>query len=104
VTNQRQGNLDDKAKRRRYRDTHHMALMLRRMIAAQGRRVAAGDVEDLAELLALRVHLDSTITEAIGRLRREQDFSWSTIALAAGTTKQAVQQRWGTYSAERSNS
>jgi hypothetical protein len=95
VTNERQGGLDGKTKRRRYRDTHHMALMLRRMIAAQGRRVAVGDVEDLAELLALRVHLDDTIALAVDRLRNEQDFSWSTVALAAGTTKQAAQQRWG---------
>ncbi len=67
---------------------------IRRVLAAYARRVGEADVEDLAELLALQHDVEQAIALAVRRLR-QRGLSWSRIASAAGTTKQAAQQRWG---------
>jgi hypothetical protein len=68
---------------------------VRRVLRAYGRRVAAADVEDLAELLAVRAAVDEAIDRAVAGLR-EAGRSWTEIAKATGTTRQAVQQRYAT--------
>jgi hypothetical protein len=69
--------------------------MLRRMITAYGRRVAAGDIEDLADLLALTGFVEETARASIGQRRQlDSSFSWASVAEATGTTRQAAQQRW----------
>lgn len=65
-----------------------------RILRAYSRRVAHADVEDLAELLAVRDAVDEAITRAVAGLR-EAGRSWGEIAAATGTTRQAAQQRWG---------
>lgn len=79
-------------------DHSKFAAFARRILRAMARRYAAADVEDLAELLAIRAELDTAIEQAVCGLR-EQGFSWSEIARGAGTTKQAAQQRWGVKAA-----
>lgn len=69
--------------------------MVRRMVTAYGKRVAAADVEDLAELLALDAHVRQVVASTIEELREHQEVSWSFVAEAAGTSRQAAQQRWG---------
>lgn len=83
-------------KRHRERvETAAYLAFIRRAIRAHGRRVATGDVEDLAGLLALRGELDEAIAVAVAGLRAEpQAASWQAIANAAGISRQAAMQRW----------
>jgi hypothetical protein len=76
-------------------ETMEYAAMMRRMVRAYGRRVADADVEDLAELIALRAQLDETIASAVSSSRERHGRSWADIARATGTTRQAAQQRFG---------
>jgi hypothetical protein len=67
-----------------------------RILRAAARRVADGDVEGLAALVALRSELDDAIGQAITGLRSPQwSYSWADIARVLGTTRQAAQQRYG---------
>jgi hypothetical protein len=65
-----------------------------RIIRAHGRRVAGGDVDGLADLLALRAELDAATQTAVDGLRTF-GYSWGEIAARLGTSRQAAQQRWG---------
>lgn len=69
--------------------------MMGRMVAAHGRRVADGDVEDLADLLELQKMLDGVVAQAVQGQRENHGRSWADIARAAGTSRQAAQKRWG---------
>lgn len=90
-----------RARRRRQRaprppvETPEYAAMVRRIILAHGRRVADADVEDLAELIELQATLDEAIAYAIRESRARWGRSWADIARAAGVTRQAAYQRWG---------
>lgn len=68
------------------------AAFVRRSIRALGRRVAAGDVEDLAELLALQDELAAAAAAAVDGLHER--YSWRRIADVIGVTRQAAMQRW----------
>lgn len=74
--------------------------MNRRLLRAHGRRVADGDPDDLAELLALVPLLDEIIRDAVAGQRERHGFSWAEIGRAAGTSRQAAQQRWGERTGE----
>jgi DNA-directed RNA polymerase specialized sigma24 family protein len=65
-----------------------------RVIRAHARRIAEGDVDGLADLLALRDELDAATQVAVTGLRGF-GYSWGEIASRLGTTRQAAQQRWG---------
>jgi hypothetical protein len=65
----------------------------RRVIAAAGRRVAAGDAEALPELLALATAVEEAIGQAVPGLR-DVGYSWTEIAAPLGVTRQAAHQRW----------
>jgi hypothetical protein len=69
----------------------------RRVVAAAGRRVAAGDVEGLAHLAALAGDLETALAAAVAGLR-VAGYSWAEIAARLGTTRQAAQQRWAATS------
>lgn len=71
------------------------AAMMRRMIAGWIRRVADGDPHDLTELLAAAAQLDAGIAAAVAGQRATYGTSWAAIGAAAGITRQAAQQRWG---------
>ena len=66
---------------------------LRRAIRAAGRRVGNGDVDGLADLLALAGELDRAIDAAVRGLRGA-GYSWGEIASRLGVSRQAAQQRW----------
>lgn len=68
--------------------------MLRRMLRSYRNRVAAGDIEDLAEMLALRSYFDELIGQAVEELREQQSYSWTDIGRAEGLTRQAAQQKY----------
>jgi len=69
--------------------------MVRRMLAAYGRNVGDGDPADLADLLALDEQLHSIIQTTVTHMRVKQEWTWDAIGRAAGTSRQAAQQRWG---------
>jgi hypothetical protein len=70
------------------------AAFARRIVAAHGRRIAAGDVERLRDLVALAEEVDRATDTAVAGLRRV-GYSWTEIADRLGITRQAAQQRWG---------
>lgn len=85
-------------------ETMDYAAMMRRMLRAWGRRVVDADPEDLAELLHFQRQLDTEIGTAITRARAERGLSWADVARAAGTSRQAAQQRWGRYGQDHQES
>lgn len=68
--------------------------MLRRMLKAAGRRAGEGDEPELAELMSLEAVLAEVIADAV-IAQHEAGRSWAEIALATGTSRQAVAKRWG---------
>lgn len=86
-----------KRQRRRSRpvEAREFGQMLARMIRAYGRRVQDADVEDLADMVAMRDQLDDVIKATVTHMRSEHEFSWARIGEAMGTTRQAAQQRYG---------
>jgi hypothetical protein len=76
------------------RETPEYADMVERMITAYGRRVGAGDVEELPRMIEMHRKLDEAIATAVAGLR-DFGYSWAEIAKRTGTTRQAAQQRWG---------
>ena len=74
-------------------ENHDYAAFARRVIRAQARRIAAGDIEELAYLFGLQRELHYAIHTAIAGLR-DQGYSWADIALRLGITRQAAHQRW----------
>ncbi len=68
----------------------------RRILRAYARRVAAGDVEAVANLAALSSEVDAVTRLAVAGLRKSPYcYSWSEIAERLGTSKQAAQMRYG---------
>jgi uncharacterized NAD(P)/FAD-binding protein YdhS len=70
------------------------ASFIRRVVRACARRVAAGDVDVLADMTGLATDLDEAISQAVTGLR-QAGYSWAQIAARLGVTRQAAQQRWG---------
>ena len=84
-------------KPRRVIETPDYAAFTRRILRACARRVADGDIEGLACLMALRSELEDAIATAVRGLRSEAwSYSWAQVAAVLGTTRQAAQQRYGT--------
>jgi uncharacterized membrane-anchored protein len=67
---------------------------IRRVVRAYGRRVGAGDVEALADLVRLSAQVEAATGEAARSLNRF-GYSWAEIGARVGVTRQAAQQRWG---------
>ena len=80
--------------RRRPVENDEYAAFVRRVIRGHARRVAAGDVDALADMTGLSAELDQAITQAVTGLRNI-GYSWAEIAARLGVTRQAAQQRWG---------
>jgi len=70
------------------------AAFARRVVRAAGRRVAAGDVEGLLQLVGLADEVEESIRQAVAGLR-QFGYSWAEVAARVGVTRQAAQQRWG---------
>jgi hypothetical protein len=80
-------------RRQPQRSTAAFIAMCGRMIGAAGARVAEGDPEELADLVALRFALENAIQEAVNG-QRSSGITWASIGAATGTTKQAAIQKW----------
>jgi DNA-directed RNA polymerase specialized sigma24 family protein len=93
----RRKNTDNRAlSRRRRRDVvenDEYAAFARRILAAYGRRVAAGDVEALAALVQLGAQVEEATRTAVIGLR-EHGYSWTEIGDRLGVSRQAARQRW----------
>jgi hypothetical protein len=70
------------------------AAFARRVLRAWARRVAAGDIDAIADMATVRRELDDAIHHAVTGLRGK-GYSWAEIAARLGVTRQAAQQRWG---------
>lgn len=81
--------------RRRVVENDEYAAFLRRVIRAYSRRVAAGDIEAVADMVTVADEITTAMHDAIHGLR-STGYSWADIALRLGITRQAAQQRWGT--------
>jgi hypothetical protein len=81
--------------RRRVVENDEYAAFIRRIIRAYGRRIAAGDVEALADAVALIEELDAAIVHAVTGLRATHGYSWADIARPLSISRQAAQQRFG---------
>jgi len=81
-------------RRRDVVENNEFTAFCRRIVRAHGRRVAAGDIEALADMISLAADLETSIRQAVIGLR-EFGYSWTEIAQRLGVTRQAAQQRWG---------
>jgi hypothetical protein len=79
---------------RRVVENDEYAAFLHRVIRAYSRRVASGDIEAIAAMVATAEEVDTAIRDAITGLR-QVGYSWADVALRLGVTRQAAQQRWG---------
>jgi hypothetical protein len=79
---------------RRVIENDEYAAFLRRAIRAFGRRIAAGDIDALADAAFLSGQLDTAIKGAVTGLRNK-GYSWADIGRQLGVTRQAAQQRFG---------
>ena len=69
---------------------------VRRILRANARRVATGDVEALRSLTALSAEVDAVTRLAVAGLRdKPYGYSWAEIADRLGTSRQAAQMRYG---------
>jgi hypothetical protein len=84
----------DKPRRRAAVENNEYGAFIRRVVRTYGRRISAGDIESLRELLALARQLDQATDHAVAGLRAF-GYSWGDIAARVGVTRQAAQQRWG---------
>ena len=67
---------------------------VRRVIRAYSRRVAAGDVDAIADMIQAAADLDAAIHQVVLGLRRT-GYSWAEIGMRLAISRQAAQQRWG---------
>jgi hypothetical protein len=81
-------------RRRRVVENDEYAAFVRRAVAAYARRVAAGDVEALRDLVGLSADLDTALVNAVKGLRAF-GYSWTEIGDRLGISRQAAQQCWG---------
>jgi hypothetical protein len=81
-------------RQRRVVENDEYAAFVRRAVAAYARRVAAGDVEALRDLVGLSADLDTALVDAVKGLRAF-GYSWAEIGDRLGISRQAAQQRWG---------
>ena len=84
-----------KLTRNRVVENYDYAAFLRRVVRAYSRRVAAGDIEAVPDMVRLSNDVDAAIRDAITELRARHGYSWADIGLRLGVTRQAAQQRWG---------
>jgi hypothetical protein len=84
--------LTRKRPRRRVENDEYAAFT-RRVLRGYGRRIAAGDIDAIADLGGLLGEVETTLSRAVSGLR-DTGYSWAEIGLRLGVTRQAVHQRW----------
>ena len=78
-------------------ENDQFAAFTRRILRAYARRVAAGDIEALTDMLTLADELETATRAAVIGLRTI-GYSWAEIASRMHVSRQAAQQRWGATS------
>lgn len=68
---------------------------VQRILAAYARRVATGDPEDLAVMLACRGVMDKAIAAAVVGGRATRGWTWAEVGRVAELTRQGACKRWG---------
>jgi DNA-directed RNA polymerase specialized sigma24 family protein len=81
-------------RRSRVTENDEYAAFARRVLRAWARRVAAGDIDAIADMAAAARELEEAMRHAVTGLR-VKGYSWAEIATRLGVTRQAAQQRWG---------
>jgi len=82
-------------RRKRHTENDEYAAFTRRVLRGYGRRIAAGDIDAIADLGGLLGEVESALSRAVSGLRDNHGYSWAEIGLRLGVTRQAVHQRWG---------
>ncbi len=85
--------LTRKRPRRPVENDEYAAFALR-VLRAYSRRIAAGDVDALADMADLAAEVETAMGRAVTGLR-ERGYSWADIGTRLAITRQAAQQRWG---------
>ena len=80
-------------RRRRHVENDEYAAFVRRVLRAYATRVARGDIDAVADMVAIGRELDDLIQQAVDGLRAK-GYSWSDIARCLGISKQAAHERW----------
>lgn len=76
-------------------ETSAYAGFMRRVMKAYARRIGAGDIAALPELVKLRDELDAQILATITELRSERwNYSWQHIGDVLGISRQAAYKRF----------
>jgi hypothetical protein len=81
-------------RRKRHVENDEYAAFARRVLRGYGRRIAAGDVDAIADLGGLLGEVETALARAVTGLR-DRGYSLAEIGLRLGVTRQAVHQRWG---------
>lgn len=89
----RQNGVNQQLTGRRPKDTTEYAAFVRRALRGLARRVGAGDVDALEDMLAVSAELDEAILAAVAGLRAA-GYSWAEIGARAGLSRQAAHKRW----------
>jgi hypothetical protein len=71
------------------------AAFARRILRAYARRIASGDIDALAGMVAFTADIEAIMHQVVTDLRERHGYSWAEIGLRLGVTRQAAQQRWG---------
>jgi hypothetical protein len=77
---------------RRHVETAEYTQTIFRMVQGLGRRVAAGDVDELPALLEVAEEAEKAFREA-GQALNAKGYSWAEIGLRLGTTRQSAYRR-----------
>lgn len=80
-------------RRRRHVENDEYAAFVRRILRAYAARVALGDIDAVADMVAIGRELDDLIQEAVNGLR-DRGYSWADIGRRVGITKQSAHERW----------
>ena len=80
-------------RRKRHTENDQYAAFTRRVLRLYGRRIAAGDVDAIADLGSMLTEVETALSRAVSGLR-DTGYSWAEIGLRLGVTRQAVHQRW----------
>ena len=79
--------------RTRVTENDEYAAFARRVLRGWARRVAAGDIDAIADMAAAIGELEDALRVGVAGLRRK-GYSWADIGDRLGVTRQAAQQRW----------
>ena len=65
------------------------AAFVRRIFRAYARRIASGDIDALAGMVAFTADIEDIIYQVVIGLREQHGYSWAEIGLRLGVTRQA---------------